>query len=74
VRSEVETVKGVVSLLAAATAAVGRQPVAVVVRAGITEAVTETTEVAAAESGVGKSAAAAILEVLDGKGTSAFPL
>jgi hypothetical protein len=65
----------VVALVAAAEVAPGALPVAVVVKADITEAATAATfagEIAVA-AGVGRFAAAAIVVVLDGKATSAFP-
>jgi uncharacterized Ntn-hydrolase superfamily protein len=68
----------VAALIAVTRAAPGRLPVAAVVKADITEAVTAAmfaVEVAAAAAGVdrGRFAAAAIVVVLDGKATSAFP-
>ncbi len=63
-------------LAAAAAEAVGRLPGAVVDKVDITEAATAATfagEIAVAVAGVGRFAAAAIVVVLDGKATSAFP-
>jgi uncharacterized protein (DUF2141 family) len=71
-------VEGLVVLVAAAAVAVGRLPVAVVVKADIKGAVTAATfavEVAAAVAGVvDRFAAAAVVEILlEGKAISGFP-
>jgi hypothetical protein len=62
-------------LVAAGFAAVGRLPVAVVVKVGTIKAATAATlavEVAAVVAGVGRFIAAIVVD-LDGKATSAFP-
>jgi hypothetical protein len=74
--SEAEAAEGLATLVATAAAAIttGRPLVAVVVKSDITEEATAAIFVVeVAVAGVGRSAAAAIVTVLDGKATSAFP-
>jgi hypothetical protein len=76
VGAKVSEVVAALVAVAAAAAAIGRHPVAVVVKVDFTEAATAATfavEVAAAAAGAGRFAAAAVVVVPDGNASSAFP-